>query len=342
VHQEHQEDLMMRAMVLHQQDEIENSPLRLEEVEQPQPGPGQIRIKVAACGLCRTDLHIAEGDLPLHKQPVIPGHQISGTVDATGDGVTTFSTGDHVGIAWLHETCGQCRFCKKDNENLCLNGSFTGWDVDGGYAEFAVVGEEWAYPLPDGIDFVDATPLLCGGIVGYRALKMTLPGPGRHIGMYGFGNSAHINIQVARYLGCEVYVFTRTDRHKRHAEELGAVWVGEVPDVPPRPLDASIMFAPAGKLVPEALKALDRGGILVLGGIYMSPIPEMDYSTCLWDEHVIRSVANATREDGEELLRYAAEIPVTTNTVTFPLEEVNEALLKMKRSELTGDAVIIP
>jgi propanol-preferring alcohol dehydrogenase len=329
-------------MVLHRQDEIENSPLKLEEVDQPQPAPGQVRIKIAACGLCRTDLHTAEGDLQLHKQPVIPGHQIAGTVDAIGDETTRFSIGDRVGIAWLHETCGLCRFCEQDRENLCLDGNFTGWDVDGGYAEYCVIGEEWAYLLPDGIDFVDSTPLLCGGIVGYRALKMAQPGPGRRIGMYGFGNSAHVNIQVAIHLGCEVYVFTRADHHKRHAEELGAVWVGEVPEVPPHPLDASIMFAPAGVLVPDALKVLDRGGTLVLGSIYMTPVPEMDYPTYLWDERTIRSVANATRNDGNDLLRYAAEIPVTTNTVTFPLEEVNEALLKMKRSELTGDAVLVP
>lgn len=332
----------MRAMMLHEQNEIETSPLRLEEVDKPQPGPGQIRIRVEACGLCRTDLHTAEGDLELHKQPVIPGHQIAGTVDAVGENADRFNVGDRVGIAWLYEACGHCRFCGREQENLCLDGRFTGWDVDGGYAEYTLIGQEWAYSLPEGIGFVEATPLLCGGIVGYRGLKMTCPEPGRRIGMYGFGNSAHVNIQVARHLGCEVYVFTRAEHHKRHAEELGAVWVGEVPEVPPHPLDASIMFAPAGTLVPEALKVLDRGGTLVLGGIYMTPIPEMDYPTYLWDEHVIRSVAHATREDGEELLRYAAEIPVTTNTVTFPLEEVNEALMKMKRSELTGDAVLLP
>lgn len=332
----------MRAMVLHKQNEIETSPLCLEEVEKPQPGPNQIRVSVEACGLCRTDLHTAEGDLELHKRPVIPGHQVAGTVDALGEGSDRFAVGDRVGIAWLYEACGHCRFCVHERENLCLDGRFTGWDVDGGYAEYTIIGQNWAYPLPEGIGFVEATPLLCGGIVGYRALKMAGPEPGRRIGMYGFGNSAHVIIQVARYLGCEVYVFTRADHHKHHAEELGAVWVGEVPEVPPHPLDASIMFAPAGTLVPEALKILDRGGTLVLGGIYMTPIPEMDYPTYLWDENVIRSVANATRQDGEELLRYAAEIPVTTNTVTFPLEEVNEALLKMKRSELTGDAVLLP
>jgi len=332
----------VRAMVLHEQMEIEAAPLRLEEVETPEPAADRMRVKVNACGLCRTDLHTAEGDLALHKRPIIPGHQIAGTVDGLGEGVERFAVGDRVGIAWLHEACGRCRFCGRDAENLCTDGRFTGWDVDGGYAEFTTIGQDWAYPIPEGVGDVEVTPLLCGGIVGYRGLKMARPQPGLRLGMYGFGNSAHVNIQVARHLGCEVYVFTRTEHHKRHAEELGAVWVGEVPQTPPHPLDASIMFAPAGTLVPEALKILDRGGTLVLGGIYMTPIPEMDYPTYLWDEKTICSVANATREDGEELLRYAAQIPITTNTVTFPLEQVNEALLKMKRSELTGDAVLVP
>lgn len=332
----------MRAMVLHEQAPMETIPLLLEDIEVPEPGAGKIRVRVAACGLCHTDLHTIEGDFELRKKPIIPGHQIVGSVETFGEGVTRFGIGDRVGIAWLHGTCGACRFCRSGRENLCLEGRFTGWDVDGGYAEFTLVSEDWAYPIPDGIGEVEATPLLCGGIVGYRALRHTAPEPGKRIGMFGFGNSAHVTIQVARHLGCEVSVFTRDPDHKRHAEELGAVWVGTVPEEPPFPLDAAIMFAPAGLLVPPALRMLDRGGILVLGGIYMTPVPEMEYLPHFWDEKIIRSVANATREDGQELLRYASEIPIVTETTRFPLEEANEALLKMQSSEITGDAVLVP
>jgi len=332
----------MRAMVLHEQKPIEEKPLVLEDVPRPEPGPGRIRVRVEACGLCRTDLHTVEGDLTLHRTPLIPGHQIAGTVDALGPGTDRFAIGDSVGIAWLHETCGKCRFCHSGRENLCRAGRFTGWDVDGGYAEYTTVGADWAYSLPGGLDPVSATPLLCGGIVGYRGLKMARPEPGRRLGLYGFGNSAHVIIQVARHFGCEVAVFTRSAEHKRHAEELGAAWVGSVPERPPWPLEAAIMFAPAGPLVPEALQALDRGGTLVLGGIYMTPVPEMEYLPHLWDEKVLRSVANATRADGEELLSVAAAIPVVTETSTFALEDVNEALLQIKESRLTGDAVLVP
>lgn len=328
-------------MVLHGQAAVETAPLRLEDVEIPDPGTGRIRVKVKACGLCHTDLHTVEGDFDLRKRPIIPGHQIAGTVDALGEGVTRFKIGDRVGIAWLHEACGECRFCRSERENLCVNGRFTGWDTDGGYAEYTTVGEDWAYPVPEGVGDVEATPLLCGGIVGYRAFRLTGAKAGTRLGMYGFGNSAHVTIQVARHLGCEVYIFTRNPEHKKHAEELGAVWIGEVPEEPPHPLDASIMYAPAGELVPPALRILDRGGTLVLGGIYMTPVPEMDYIPHLWDSKIMRSVANATRRDGEELLTYAAEIPIVTRTTTFPLEEANEALLKMKRSEITGDAVLV-
>ncbi len=331
----------MRAMRLHDQRPIERSPLRAEEVEQPDPGPGQIRLKVAACGLCHTDLHTVEGDIPLRKQPIIPGHQIAGVVDALGEGVDRFAVGDRVGMAWLHEACGECGFCRTGRENLCHEGRFTGWDVDGGYAEYTLVGADWAYELPEGIGDVEATPLLCGGIIGFRAFRLTGAGPGARLGLYGFGNSAHITIQVARHLGCEVYVFTRSDGHKRHAEELGAIWIGEADDVPPHPLDAAIMFAPAGPLVPEALHAMDKGATLVLAGIYMTPIPELDYERHLYHEKVIRSVANSTRTDGEELLRLAAEIPVVTTTSTYELEGVNEALLDMKKSALNGDAVLV-
>ncbi len=336
------EVIVMRAMVLHEQAPVETAPLRLEEVELPDPGEGEIRITIEACGLCHTDLHTIEGDFELRKRPIIPGHQVVGRVEALGAGVTRFTIGDRAGIAWLYGTCGTCRFCRSGRENLCREGRFTGWDVDGGYAESIVVGEAWTYPIPEGIGSVEATPLLCGGIVGYRALRHTEPGAGKRIGLYGFGNSAHVTIQIARHLGCEVAVFTRDPDHQRHAEELGAVWVGRVPEEPPFPLDAAIMFAPAGQLVPPALRMLDRGGILVLGGIFMTPIPEMEYLPHLWDEKVIRSVANATRKDGRELLEYAAMIPIRTETSPFPLEEANEALRKMKSSAISGDAVLVP
>jgi propanol-preferring alcohol dehydrogenase len=329
-------------MMLHQQSAIEDAPLTLADVAPPEPNADQLRMRVNACGLCHTDLHTVEGDIPLRKQPVIPGHQIAGVVDAVGPDVTRFAVGDRVGIAWMHETCGTCRFCRSDSENLCEMGRFTGWDVDGGYCEFVVVGADWAYALPEGIGDVEATPLLCGGIVGYRAFRLSGAESGSRLGMYGFGNSAHITIQIARHLGCEVYVFTRSADHKRHADELGAVWVGEAGDMPPHALDASILFAPAGALVPEALRALDRGGTLALAGIYMSPVPQLEYETHLYHEKIMRSVANSTRRDGEELLRLAAAIPVTTTTRVFPLEEANRALLEMKQSAFNGDAVLVP
>lgn len=331
----------MRVMRLHEQGPVENAPLQAEELEMPEPGPGQIRVKVGACGLCHTDLHTVEGDLELHRSPVVPGHQVAGTVESVGEGVTRFAVGDRVGVAWLHQACGSCRYCLRGNENLCENALFTGWDVDGGYAEMMLVGADWAYRLPEGLTDVEATPLLCGGIIGYRAFRLTGAGSGSRLGLFGFGNSAHITIQVARHLGCEVYVFTRSPDHGKHAEELGAAWVGEAGDTPPCPLDAAIMFAPAGPLVLPALECLDSGGTLTLAGIYMTPIPEMDYSRHLYREKVVRSVANSTRRDGEELLQLAAEIGITTTTTSYPLEDVNRALLDMKNSAINGDAVLL-
>lgn len=328
-------------MVLEEQAPIEEQPLEMREVDRPEPGPGRIRVKVSACGLCHTDLHTVEGDLELHKQPIIPGHQIVGTVDALGEGTGRFQPGDRVGMAWLHEACGECEYCRMGMENLCEDALFTGWDVDGGYAEYTTVGEQWAYPIPAGIGDVEATPLLCGGIIGYRAFRLSGAASGKRLGLYGFGNSAHMTIQVARHAGCEVYVFTRSEEHRRHAEQLGAVWVGEAGDPLPEKMNASIMFAPAGGLVPPAMAALDKGGTLALAGIWMSPIPEMDYEEHLYHEKVLRSVANSTREDGEKLLELAAEIPIETTTTTFPLEEVDEALLGMKESRFNGDPVLV-
>lgn len=329
----------MKAMVLREQAAIEQKPLRLEELPDPAPGPGEVRLRVRACGVCHTDLHEVEGDLELHKQPVVPGHQIVGVVDALGEGARRFKIGDRVGVAWLYSTPEDCEFRARGLENLCPGARFTGWDVDGGYAELIVVPEEFAYPVPDELDDVEAAPLLCAGIIGYRALKLAGAENAQRLGLYGFGASAHIAIQIARHWGCEVYVFTRSAEHKRHAKELGAVWVGEAGENPGVTMHASIIFAPAGWLVPEALKVLERGGTLTCAGIYMTPIPEFDYDL-IYGERVLRSVTNATREDGEGLMRVAGEVPVRTDVTVFALEEANEALRRVKHSEISGAAVL--
>ena len=329
----------MRAMVLTHPAPIEEKPLELREVPLPEPGPGEVRIRVSTCGVCHTDLHIAEGDLPLSKSPLILGHQIVGRVDALGPGTGRFAPGARVGVAWLHWTCGECRYCLRGRENLCEKALFTGYQVDGGFAEYTLAPEAFVYPIPEGFSDEEAAPLLCGGIIGYRALRLSEAQPGDALGLYGFGASAHITIQVARHLGCEVYVFTRAEEHKRLARELGATWVGEAQDRPPEPLNAAIVFAPAGWIVPEALKSLDKGGTVALAGIHMSPIPEMPYEL-IYGERTVRSVANATREDGEELLRLAAEIPVKTETEVYKLEEANEVLLRLKQRRVQGAAVL--
>ncbi len=329
----------MRAMVLHEQKPIEETPLVLEDWPIPEPGPGQVRLRVHTCGVCHTDLHIVEGDLPLHKRPVIVGHQIVGTVDKVGPGVTWPPVGTRVGVPWVHKTCGECEFCREGQENLCTDPLFTGWDVDGGFAEYTLAPADFVFPIPEGVDDVHAAPLLCAGIVGYRTLKLSEVRPGQRLGIYGFGASAHIVIQVARYWGCEVYVFTRSEEHKRHARELGAVWVGEAQDTPPKKIHAAVIYAPAGWIVKEALRVLERGGTISIGGIYMTPIPELPYDLLYW-ERTVRSTANATREDARELLDLAARIPIRTDVQTFPLEEANEALRRLKHSELKGSAVL--
>jgi propanol-preferring alcohol dehydrogenase len=331
----------MRAMQLTDPAPIETAPLRPTDLPVPEPGPGQVRVKVAACGLCHTDLHTVEGELPLRRRPIVPGHQVVGRVDRLGEGVESPAIGDRVGMAWLHRTCGTCRFCRSGRENLCEQGQFTGWDTDGGYAEYTLIGADWAYQLPAGLGDVEATPLLCGGIIGFRALRLSGARKGSRLGLYGFGNSAHITIQIARHLGIEVYVYSRSERHRRHAEELGAAWVGEAGERAPHPLDAAILFAPAGGLVPVALEALDKGGVVTLAGIHMTPVPELEYERHLYHEKVLRSVANSTRQDGRDLLELAAQAGVVTTTTTFPLEEVNQALRMMKESALDGDAVLV-
>lgn len=334
----------MQAMVLEQPKAAEQNPLHLRELPTPLAGPGEIRVRVRACGVCHTDLHTVEGELPLPKLPLVPGHQIVGVVDALGPGVRQFREGDRVGIPWLHWTCGECLYCQKGLENLCERARFTGYHVNGGYAEATIVSEPFAYHLPENFSDVEAAPLLCAGIVGYRALRLSNVQPGERLGLYGFGASAHIVIQLARHMGCEVYVFTRTESHRELAARLGAAWVSGGPAQtstrPPALLDSAIIFAPAGPLVLEALGALRKGGTVALAGITMSPIPEIDYDALLYHERLVRSVANSTREDARNLLRLAAEIPVRTDVTTFSLGEANQALRALKHSEIRGAGVL--
>ena len=291
----------MRAMTLEQSADVGMNPLLLRETPTPEPGPGQVRVQVQICGVCRTDLHIVEGDLPPVKRPVVPGHETVGVVDRVGSGVRTVKEGDRVGIAWLQQTCGQCEFCKSGRENLCPRATFTGYHVDGGYAEYAVVPEAFAYPIPSLFTEEEAAPLLCAGIIGYRALRLSGVRPGQRLGMYGFGASAHITIQVARHWGCAVYVCSLRDKHRALARELGAVWVGGAEEAPPEKLHGAILFAPAGELVPPALRALEKGGTLAIAGIHLSPIPTLDYDRELFNERILRSVTANTKQDGLDL-----------------------------------------
>jgi len=333
----------MRAMLLKKPAPVDTQPL--QDVEIPDPAPGQdgmILVKVSACGVCHTDLHIVEGDLPLPRLPLVPGHQIVGTVLECRKGRARFKKGDRVGIAWLRSTCGACHQCLSGRENLCREGTFTGYHEHGGYAEQVLVPEDRAYALPDSFDDCQAAPLLCAGIIGYRALKLTGAGRGSRLGIYGFGASAHVTIQVARHMGCDVFVFSRGREHRKLAEDLGAVWTGTLPDRPDQDMDASIMFAPAGNLVPPALEILGRGGTLVLGGIHMTSIPELDYERHLYYEKTVRSVTASTREDGEELLDLAARIPVATRVTRYPLGEANKTLAHLKSGRVNGAAVLVP
>ena len=302
-------------------------------------------MRVSACGICRTDLHVVEGELPVRLSPVIPGHQIVGHVAGKGSAVKDFSVGDRVGIAWLNRTCGQCNYCLSARENLCENALFTGWSVDGGYAEYVLAPASFTYRIPDRFEEVQAAPLLCAGIIGYRCLRLTglteNDWNGARLGLYGFGAAGHISIQLARSRGADVYVCTRDrERHQALAHELGATWVGDAYADPPAKLDTAIIFAPAGELVPTALKALAKGGTLVLGGIHMSPIPSFDYSL-IYGERVVRSVANNTRADGQEFLLEAARIPVRTHVQTFPFDHANEALIALKNDAIRGAGVLL-
>jgi propanol-preferring alcohol dehydrogenase len=334
----------MKACLLERRAPVENRPLKLTDVAVPVPQKGEVLLKVSVCGICRTDLHVCEGELPVRRSPVIPGHQIVGTVEKIGAAVDGLEIGQRVGIAWLHNACGKCVYCLKGKENLCENADFTGWTRDGGFAEYATGAADFVYPLPEGFPDLQAAPLLCAGIIGYRALKLTNLAEkdwhGARLGIYGFGAAGHVSIQIAKARGADVFVATRDrERHQNLAEELGAVWVGDTFDAPPVKLDAAIIFAPAGEIVPVALAALDKGGSLVLGGIYMSPIPEFEYSL-LYGERVVRSVANNTRADGHEFLREAAQIPVKTSVQIFPLSEANDALIALKHDAIRGAGVL--
>ena len=319
----------------------ENSPLEWLDVPLPEPAEGEVRIKVAACGVCHTDLHTVEGDLPEVKLPIIPGHQVVGVVDKKERGAGRFQVGDRVGVAWLYSACGKCEYCLRGDENLCREGRFTGYHRAGGYAQYLVAPEKFVYNIPSVFADVDAAPLLCAGIIGYRALRLSNIRPGQRLGLYGFGASAHVAIQIARHRGIEVFVFSRGAQHRRLAENLGADWTGESKDRPPAGLQAAIIFAPAGELVLDALSVLKPGGTLALAGITMTAIPQMDYAKHLYKERILRSVANATRRDGEELLAEAAAIPIRTTTETFRLEEANQALLRLKQGRVNGAAVLV-
>ena len=332
----------MRAWRLHRPAPIESRPLACEALADPVPGPGEVLLAVRMCGICRTDLHVSEGELEVRRSPVVPGHQIVGTVLAVGRGVATLAPGDRAGVAWLHRTCGVCGFCKSGRENLCPNADFTGWSVDGGFAEQAIAPAAFTYPLPAGFADRDAAPLLCAGIIGYRALALTGLGgfAGARVGIYGFGAAGHVAIQLLRGRGAEVYVCTRDrNKHQPLALELGATWVGDAAAPPPRPLDAAVVFAPAGELVHAALTATERGGSVVLGGIHMSDIPALPYHL-LYGERVLRTVANNTRADGAAFLAEAARLPVRTHTELFPFSAANEALRALKHDGIRGAGVL--
>ena len=333
----------MKACLLKSPAPIETNPLVFTDVPAPQPASGEVLVRVSYCGVCRTDLHVIEGELAPQKSPVIPGHQVIGIIEKLGSGPSLVSTrfpiGARVGIAWLHHTDGTCEFCRSGAENLCDHPTFTGYTVDGGYAEYIVAPQDFIYAIPEQFPDEQAAPLLCAGIIGFRCLRLSGIKPGGKLGLYGFGAAAHIAIQVARHWKIEVHAATRDARHQKLALELGAKWAGGTFAEPPAKLDAAIVFAPAGEIVPAALKALRKGGVLVLGGIHMSPIPSFDYDL-LYQERVLRSVANNTRLDGEDFLRIAAEIPIRTQAQIFPLQDANRALNALKNDAIQGAAVI--
>jgi propanol-preferring alcohol dehydrogenase len=331
----------MKAMQLSKPAPIESEPLKFVDLGMPEPGEGQVRVKVSVCGVCHTDLHTVEGDLKLPKLPIVPGHEIVGRIDKVGEGVSRERLNERVGVPWLYETCGECSFCSEGKENLCPDARFTGYHENGGYAEYMVVPEDSAYPIPDGIADAEAAPLMCGGVIGYRALVLSKAKPGQILGLYGFGNSAHVTIQVALYLGIRVFVFSRTPANRKLAEKLGAEWTGTAEEPPPERIHSGIIFAPAGPLVPMALRHLRSGGTIALAGITMTPIPAFPYEL-IYSERGLRSVANSTHEDVRQLLDYAGKIPIKTEVTEFGLEDANEVLKMMKESRIQGGAILKP
>jgi alcohol dehydrogenase, propanol-preferring len=330
----------MRAWVVERPGPVDGRPLRLVDREEPDPGTGQVRVRVRCCGVCRTDLHLVEGDLPPRRPRVTPGHEVVGVVDAIGPGATRFAIGDRVGVPWLGGTDRSCRFCRRGAENLCLHPTFTGWDVDGGYAEACLVREDYAYELPVGIGDEQAAPLLCAGIIGYRALRSAAVPPGGSLGLYGFGGSAHLAAQIALREGMRVHVLTRGEGNRRLARSLGVDSAGDAAAAPPEPLDGAVLFAPAGDLVPVALRALDRGGTLAVAGIWLSDIPPLRYADELFQERRLRSVTANTRADGEEFLRQAARLGVTATTVPYDFDHADEALRDLAHGRFSGAAVL--
>lgn len=331
----------MRALRLRQPGLIETRPLVTEDAPTPKAGPGQVRLRVLACGVCHTDLHIVEGDITPPRFPVVPGHQVVGVVDEVGEGVEGLAPGDRVGLPWLHSACGECEFCRRGEENLCPLARFTGFHVDGGFADHVVAEAPFLYSLPAGLEDAAAAPLLCAGIIGYRSLRRAQLEPGEVLGLIGFGASAHLALQVARHWRCPVYVFTRSPSHREQAASLGAAWVGGLEESPPGRVDRAVLFAPNGELVPASLQLLRPGGTLAVNAIHLSPIPSLDYSL-LYGERTLRSVTNATRKDGREFLRLAGEIGIRPTVRTYPFQDANLALEDLKLSRLDGAAVLIP
>jgi propanol-preferring alcohol dehydrogenase len=330
----------MQSWVVEAPGPIDSAPLRRVEREAPRPGPGQVRVRVHCCGVCRTDLHLAEGDLAPHRPATTPGHEVVGTVDALGEGAGRFSIGRRIGIPWLARTDATCRYCRSGRENLCTAPQFTGWDVDGGYADYCLVDEAYAYALPDAIADEQAAPLLCAGIIGYRALLRAAVPPGGALGIYGFGGSAHLTAQVALHQGMRVHVLTRGEQNRRLAAELGADSVGAADAAPPEPLDGAILFAPAGELVPVAMRALAPGGTLAVAGIWVSQIPPLDYANEVFGERQLRSVTANTRADGEQFLQLAARLGVRATTTPYAMSEADRALRDLAHGRFSGAAVL--
>lgn len=329
----------MRAWQVTHAGPIESHPLHLADVPIPHPGPGQVLLRVRVCGVCHTDLHVAEGDLIPPSYPVTPGHQVVAEVAALGEGVHNLQLGQRVGVPWLHWACGECEFCRRGEENLCPSARFTGLHVPGGFAEWLVAAANFVLPLPTSLNDIEVAPLLCAGIIGYRSLRKADVHPGERLGLFGFGASAHLVLQVARFWGCDVYVFTRSEAHRQHALALGATWAGRAEDTPPHPLDRAITFAPVGDIIPVALAKLRPGGTLAINAVHLTPIPRLDYGL-IYGERTLRSVANATRQDGLEFLHLATQIPIHPTVTVYPFEALNQALDDLKHSRLNGQAVL--